>query len=158
MIEAGARFVTVLWDAPDGYSWDSHRNSDDVRNHLLPGLDQALSALLTDLEARGLLDETLVVCLGEMGRTPRGNASWGRDHWSYCFPAILAGAGIRERMVHGTSDNQAAYPVEHPVSPADLSATIFYALGIDPEHRIHDAQGRPVPLVEGGEPLTRLFS
>ena len=157
MIEAGARFVTVLWDAPDGYSWDSHRNSTDVRNHLLPGLDQGLSALLTDLETRGLLEETMVVCLGEMGRTPRGNASWGRDHWSYCFPVLLAGAGIRCGVVFGTSDNQAAYPVEHPVSPADLSATIFRALGINPDHRIRDAQGRPVPLVEDGEPLVRLF-
>ena len=157
MIEAGARFVTVLWDAPDGYSWDSHRNSTDVRNHLLPGLDQALSALLVDLETRGLLDETLVVCLGEIGRTPRGNAQWGRDHWSYCFPALLAGAGIRGGVAYGRSDRQAGYPVEHPVSPADLAATIFHALGIDPELRIRDAQGRPVPLVDGGSVLERLF-
>jgi hypothetical protein len=157
MIEAGARFVTVLWDAPDGYSWDSHRNSDDVLKHLLPGLDKALSALLDDLAQRGLLDETLVVCLGEIGRTPRGNAAWGRDHWGYCFPALLAGAGIRGAAVYGRSDKHAAYPAAHPVSPEDLAATIFHALGISPEARIHDAQGRPVPIIESGQPLHELF-
>jgi uncharacterized protein (DUF1501 family) len=158
MIEAGARFVTVLWDAPDGYSWDSHRNSDDVKRHLLPGLDQALAALLTDLKDRGLLDETLVVCVGEMGRTPQGNAQWGRGHWSYCYPAVLAGAGIRGGSVYGRSDRDAAYPAEHPVSPEDLAATVFDALGIDPHGCLHDRQGRPVSLVEGGRPLRELFA
>jgi hypothetical protein len=157
MIEAGARFATVLWDAPDGYSWDSHLHSEDVKNYLLPGLDQALSALLTDLEDRGLLDETLVVCLGEMGRSPRGNARWGPDHWSYCFPALLAGAGTLGGAVHGRSDKDAAYPAESPVSPEDLAATVFHALGISSATRIFDAQNRPVPIVEGGTPLVRLF-
>lgn len=157
MIEAGARFVTVLWDAPDGYSWDSHLNSQDVKKHLLPGLDQSLSALLADLKDRGLLDETLVVCLGEIGRTPQGNAQWGRGHWSFCFPAVLAGAGIRGGTVYGQSDRNAGYPVDHPVSPEDLAATIFEALGIDPHGCINDRQGRPVSLVEGGRPLRELF-
>lgn len=157
MIEAGARFVTVLWDAPDGYSWDSHRNSDDVRKHLLPGLDQGLSALLSDLDDRGLLAETLVVCLGEMGRTPKGNAQWGRDHWSYCFPALLAGAGVRGGALLGKSDDQAGYPVEDPVSPEDLSATVFDALGINPHMTIPDPQGRPTALMDGGVPLRSLF-
>jgi hypothetical protein len=157
MIEAGARFVTVLWDCPDGYSWDSHRNSDDVGKHLLPGLDQSLSALLADMSDSGLLDETLVVCLGEMGRTPRGNANWGRDHWGYCFPAVLAGAGIRGGAVYGRSDKDAAYPQDKPVSPQNLGATIFHALGISPETRIYDALGRPAPVMEGGEPLVELF-
>ncbi len=157
MVEAGARFVTVLWDTPDGYSWDSHVHSDDVGRFLLPGLDQAVSALLTDLHDRGLLDETLVVCVGEMGRSPQANARWGRGHWSYCFPALLAGAGIRGGSVYGRSDRDAAYPAEHPVRPEDLAATIFQALGIDPASQMHDAQGRPVALVEGGRPLTKLF-
>jgi hypothetical protein len=157
MIEAGARFVTVLWDAPDGYSWDSHQSSDDVKRHLLPGLDQTLSALLDDLRDRGLLDETLVVCLGEMGRTPKGNARWGRDHWSYCFPALLAGGGVRGGRVVGRSDKDAGYPVETPVSPEDLSATIFEAMGIDPHGFIQDREGRPVPLVTGGRTLRELF-
>jgi hypothetical protein len=158
LIEAGARFATVLWDAPDGYSWDSHVHSDDVRRFLLPGLDQALSALLEDLSQRGLLDETLVVCLGEIGRTPQGTGSWGRGHWSFCFPALLAGAGIQGGRLLGRSDKDAAYPADHPVSPEDLAATIFLALGIEPDRMIHDAQGRPVPLVDGGTPLRGLFS
>ena len=158
MLEAGARFVTVLWDCPDGYSWDSHTGSHDVGKHLLPGLDQTLSALLTDMNDRGLLDETLVVCLGEMGRTPKGaNAQWGRGHWSYCFPAVLAGAGIRGGITYGSSDNDAGYPVDHPVSPETLSATVFHALGIAPERRILDAFGRPVPVMAGGQPLVDLF-
>lgn len=158
MLEAGARFVTVLWDAPDGYGWDSHVHSRDVKDHLLPGLDQTLSALLDDLHERGLLDETLVVCLGEMGRTPRGTADWGRGHWSFCFPALLAGAGIRGGTLVGRSDKDAAYPADRPVSPEDLAATIFDTLGIDPHSFIHDRQGRPVALVDGGKPLHELFA
>ncbi len=158
MLEAGARFVTVLWDCPDGYSWDSHRNSDDVRKHLLPGLDQAFSALLSDMGERGLLDETLIVCVGEMGRTPKPDTpQWGRGHWSHCFPAVLAGAGVRGGVTYGSSDKDAAYPADDPVSPEDLSATVFHALGIAPETRILDAQGRPVPLSGGGQPLVSLF-
>lgn len=158
MLEAGARFVTVLWDSPDGFSWDSHTTSHDVGRHLLPGLDQTLSALLGDLKERGLLDETLVVCLGEMGRTPKPDtAQWGRGHWSHCFPAVLAGGGIRGGITLGSSDKDAAYPADHPVSPESLSATIFHALGIPPETRIYDAFGRPVPVMEGGQPLLELF-
>ena len=158
MLEAGARFVTVLWDCPDGYSWDSHIGSHDVGKHLLPGLDQTLSALLTDMSDRGLLDETLVVCVGEMGRTPHGaNAQWGRGHWSHCFPAVLAGAGIRGGITYGNSDKDAAWPADHPVIPETLSATVFHALGIAPEDRIHDAFGRPVSIMDGGQPLVELF-
>jgi hypothetical protein len=157
MVEAGARFVTVAWDAPDGYGWDSHVHSDDVKRHLLPGLDQALSALLLDLDPRGLLQETLVVALGEMGRTPNGTGTWGRGHWSTLFPAVLAGGGIRGGVVHGRSDKHAAFAVEPPMSPEDLAATIFHALGIDPGLRIADAQGRPTSVVDGGRPLVELF-
>ncbi len=158
MLEAGARFVTVLWDCPDGYSWDSHRHSDDVRQHLLPGLDQAFSALLTDMSDRGLLDETLIVCVGEMGRTPKPDTpQWGRGHWSHCFPAVLAGAGIRGGLTYGRSDKDAAYPADDPVSPEDLAATVFHALGISPETRILDGQGRPVTVAGDGQPLVELF-
>lgn len=156
LIEAGVRFVTVHWDCPDGYGWDSHVHSDHVREHLLPGLDQAASALLTDLDERGLLDETLVVCLGEMGRTPRANAKWGRDHWSTLFPALLAGAGIRGGTLYGASDKDGAHPIDHPTPPEDLAATIYDAMGIDPELRLPDPQGRPVPICEG-TPLRELF-
>ncbi len=158
LVEAGTRFVTVAWDAPDGYSWDSHLNSTDVKNHLIPGLDQALSALLVDLDERGLLDETLVVCLGEMGRTPKANDNWGRNHWSTLFPAVLAGAGVRGGMVYGTTDKDAGYALDHSTSPEDLAATIFDRLGIDPEQRIFDAQRRPVPLVEGGRVIRDILA
>lgn len=157
LVEAGVRYVTVHWDAPDGYSWDSHVNSKDVGQHLIPGLDQTLSALLTDLDERGLLDETLVVCLGEMGRTPTGNANWGRDHWSTLFPAVFAGAGIRGGIVLGQSDKDAAYAITPPYKPEDLAATIYQALGIDPELRLPDALGRPVALIDDGVPITELF-
>lgn len=158
MIEAGARFVTVLWDSPDGYGWDSHTHSNDVRQHLLPGLDQSFAALLEDMQDRGLLDETLIVCLGEMGRTPKQDtAQWGRGHWSYCFPAVLAGAGIRGGAVYGRSDKDAAFPQDKPVSPESLATTVFHALGIAPETRLHDAVGRPVSVIEGGQPLVELF-
>lgn len=154
LVEAGSRFVTVAWDTANGYSWDSHRNSDDQEKYLLPGLDQAMSSLLTDLDERGLLDETLVVCCGEMGRTPqRSNESWGRGHWSFLFPAVLAGAGVRGGTLYGRSDKDAAYADEKPTKPADLAATIFTALGIDPEMRIQDPQGRPVSLTDDGVPL-----
>ncbi|MEX0744397.1 MAG: DUF1501 domain-containing protein [Phycisphaeraceae bacterium] len=166
MIEAGARFVTVAWDlAVRGDvcgSWDMHSCLERVmKNHLLPGLDVGFSALLDDMHSRGLLDETLVFVAGEMGRTPtfqnRGQQD-GRDHWSYCFPCLLSGAGIRGGITYGQSDKDAAYPVSHPVSPADLAATIYYALGISPDLRIPDPQGRPVPIVEGGEPISELWA
>ena len=158
MVEAGSRFVTVLWDAPDGYSWDSHRSSKDLEQHLVPGFDQAFSALVSDLDERGLLDETLVVAVGEMGRTPKANSQWGRGHWSYCFPCVLAGAGIQGGVAYGSSDKDAAYPKDRAVSPEDLAATIYWALGIDPEIRLPDPQGRPVQIIEDGRPLVELFS
>jgi hypothetical protein len=157
LVEAGVRYVTVHWDSPDGYSWDSHLNSHDVGKHLIPGLDQTLSALLIDLDERGLLDETLVVCLGEMGRTPTGNANWGRDHWSTLFPAVLAGAGVRGGTILGQSDKDAAYAITPPYKPEDLAATIYQALGIDPELRLPDSQGRPVGLMDDGQAIAELF-
>jgi hypothetical protein len=157
LVEAGTRFVTVAWDAVDGYSWDSHLSSNDVRDHLVPGFDQALSALLCDLHERGLLDETLVVAIGEMGRTPKANDTWGRNHWSTLFPALLAGGGVRGQMVYGTTDRDAAYALDHPVSPEDLAATIFELLGINPETRIADPQDRPVPLVDGGRVIREIL-
>lgn len=157
LIEAGTRFVTVHYDCVDGYSWDSHTHSNDVRDHLLPTLDSALSTLLVDLEDRGLLDETLVVCMGEMGRTPKANANWGRNHWSTLFPAVLAGAGIRRGALYGETDKDAAYAITPPTSPEDLAATIYHALGIDPELRLPDATGRPTQIVDHGTPLLELF-
>lgn len=157
LVEAGVRYVTVHFDAVDGYSWDSHTHSDDVTKFLLPALDHALASLLNDLSERGLLEETLVVCLGEMGRTPQANDRWGRNHWSTLFPAVLAGGGIRGGCTYGASDKDAAYPIDRPTSPEDLAATIYYALGIDPHLQLPDPQGRPVSIVSGGQPVTELF-
>ncbi len=157
LVEAGTRFVTVHYDCPDGYGWDSHRNSDDVRDHLLPTFDQGCSALLTDLDERGLLDETLVIAIGEMGRTPIPNATWGRGHWSTCFPALIAGAGVRGGIVYGKSDKEAAYPDDKPVSPEDLAKTIYWSLGIDPDLMLMNRENRPIPIVDGGKPVMALF-
>lgn len=157
LVEAGVRFVTVHYDCPDGYGWDSHVHSDDVRKQLLPTFDQGFATLLNDLSERGLLDETLVVAIGEMGRTPKANARWGRDHWSTLFPAVLAGGGVRGGTTYGTSDRHAGLPADHPVSPEDLAATIYSALGIDPQIALPDALGRPVPIVENGRPVMALF-
>jgi len=158
LVEAGVRFVTVHYDCVDGYSWDSHRNSDDVKKHLLPTFDQAFAALLTDLDQRGLLSETLVVATGEMGRTPRANAQWGRDHWSTLFSNVIAGGGIRGGTVYGKSDKDAAYAIEKPVSPEDLAATIYHALGIPHELRLPSIDNRPTPIVDGGTPVEALWT
>ena len=157
LVEAGVRFVTVHYECCDGYSWDSHVHSDDVKNHLMPTTDQAAAALLADLDERGLLDETLVVMLGEMGRTPKANGRWGRDHWSTLFPALIAGGGVRGGVCHGSSDADAAFAAEDPVTPEDLAATLYWALGLDPEMTLPDAEARPTPLIEGGKPVTTLF-
>lgn len=157
LIEAGARYVTVHYDSPDGYGWDSHINSEDVRDHLLPTFDRGLASLLVDLEDRGMLDDTLVVALGEMGRTPQPTGNWGRGHWSTLFPAILAGGGIGRGGLYGESDKNAEYALTRPTSPEDLAATIYDSLGIDPDLRLPDAQGRPVPINEGGAVLRELF-
>ena len=153
MIEAGSRFVTVLWDAPDGYSWDSHRNSEDVRDYLIPGFDQAFAALIGELEDRGLLDPTLVIVTGEMGRTPRIGKKAGRDHWPQCGFCLMLGGGTRRGVVHGTTDKHAGYPIDHPVSPGDLVATIYTLLGVDADSTVPDRLGRPIGISHGGRPI-----
>ena len=166
LIEAGSRFVTIGWDmtvrGDDTTSWDSHRELTRInKDHLLPTLDQGLPALIDDMSNSGLLDETLVFVAGEMGRTPkfenRGHQD-GRDHWSYCFPCMFAGAGTRGGIMYGESDKHAAYPATNPVSPGDLAATIYESLGISPETRIPNAEGQPVPLVKAGKALSQLFA
>ena len=157
LVEAGVRFVTVHYDACDGYSWDSHLHSNDVKNHLMPTFDQALSALLEDLEDRGMLEETLVVALGEMGRTAKPTADWGRGHWSTLFPAVVAGGGVRGGIVYGASDKDGQYPIDNKTSPEDLAATIYDALGIDPKMTVVMPDGRPIQLVSNGEPVKAIF-
>lgn len=163
LVEAGVPLVTVFWQN-DGLTnvsvyWDTHsRNFIDLKTRLCPVTDQAFSALLDDLGQRGMLDDTLVVWTGEMGRTPKvgqsvvggaGAGRDGRDHWSQVFTSVLAGGGIRGGMVHGASDKFAAQPASDPTSPADLVATIYHCLGIDPETQIMDMLQRPHSLTTG---------
>lgn len=169
LVEAGVPLVTVFWPN-DGITnvsvyWDTHnRNFLDLRTRLCPVTDQAFSALLDDLAVRGMLDETLIVWTGEMGRTPRvgqavvggaGAGADGRDHWPNVFTSVLAGGGIRGGIVHGSSDRFAAFPAENPTRPADLAATIYHCLGVDPRHELRDRLGRPLTLCDGDilEPL-----
>jgi Protein of unknown function (DUF1501) len=163
LVEAGVPLVTVFWPN-DGLTnvsvyWDTHnRNFIDLRERLCPVTDRAFAALLDDLEDRGMLDDTLVVWTGEMGRTPRvgqsvvggaGAGRDGRDHWGKVFTSVLAGGGIRGGAVYGSSDRYAAEPATNPTAPADLAATIYHCLGVEPRTLIRDRLGRPLTLCEG---------
>jgi hypothetical protein len=165
LVEAGVRFVNVTWDlfwdrVQINYdAWDTHtRNFPILREVNLPEFDQTFSALLEDLERRGLLDETLVVVMSEMGRTPRVNAKGGRDHWTHCYSMFFAGAGVRGGAVCGASDAQAAYVQDRPVSTADVCATIYECLGIDPDLPVRDRAGRPMPAANGGRPIREVLA
>ncbi len=151
----------IFWDRYriDYDGWDTHtRNFPILKDWNLPQLDQTLAALLSDLHERGLLDETLIVILSEMGRTPRINPAGGRDHWTYCYGTLLAGAGIKGGAVCGASDAQAAFVKDRPVRPADLCATVYEALGINPDMPVNDRAGRPVPVACGGEPVREVLA
>jgi uncharacterized protein DUF1501 len=154
LVEVGVPFVSVHQEifTKYGHSYDMHENNFGMlKDFNLPLLDQVYPALIEDLEARGLLDETLVVVMGEMGRSPRVNAKAGRDHWPQCGFSLLTGGGVRAGTVYGATDRQAAYPVSQPVSPGDLVATFYQLLGIDPHLTVPDRSGRPVPIAHGGE-------
>ncbi len=165
LVERGVRFVNVSWD---NYSkrfevskaaWDTHqRNFPMLRQTLLPSFDQTYSAFIEDLDARGLLDETLVVTMGEMGRTPKINALGGRDHWTYCYSVLLAGAGIRGGTIHGASDDQAAFIKDKPVHIRDICATIYHLLGIDPEMPVYDRANRPIAVAQGGRAIKEILA
>jgi hypothetical protein len=154
LVEAGVSLVQINWakvdKEPNGGSWDTHdRHNDLLKRFLMPWMDQAYSALLTDLSDRGLLDETLVLWVGEFGHTPKFNARAGRDHWGHCFSIALAGGGVQGGVVHGESDNSAAYPISGRVEPRDLMATVFHCLGYSPDTEVHDTSGRPLPISRG---------
>jgi len=151
---------------PFARSWDAHRNNFPMlRDHLCPVFDRSIAVLLADLAARGLLDETLVVAVGEFGRSPQIGAPTmmnvgpgGRDHWPHCYTALVAGGGVRGGQVYGDSDRHAAFPRNNPVHPFDLIATVYHAVGIDPGLRFLDVLNRPRRLVDHGEPILDLFS
>jgi hypothetical protein len=178
LVEAGAGVVTVCWpdrteeaafinngvrDSVPVALWDMHGHKvgntpifPSLRDQALPALDLASSALLEDLTARGLLDQTLVVWTGEFGRSPQINGDAGRDHYGNVFSAMLAGGGIRGGQTYGTSDKHGAFPADNPVSPADFAATLYHCLGVAPDAEITDRLGRPLRVVEG-RPITPLL-
>ena len=163
LIEAGVRLVQVNWPREPGDTaagnplWDTHQdNAGRLKNVLCPQFDTAYSALLDDLSERGLLDETLVVVMGEFGRTPTINAAGGRDHWGSVFSVALAGAGVPGGGVIGASDARGGMPADRPVRPPDLAATIFQLLGISPDHEFRDPFDRPLSVVSGGRPLREI--
>jgi len=176
LVERGVPWVTVFFNhgirgqdkAPaetDEYGWDTHNDIFvALKDHLMPRFDLGFSALLADLAQRGLLETTLVVCLGEFGRAPRvaleprfEGATPGRKHWGMCYSIALAGAGVTPGAVYGSSDKIGAYPSLNPVTPPDVMATLFHALGVDPAGHFNDATNRPVPITEG-RPILGLFS
>jgi hypothetical protein len=170
LIEAGTRFVQVNWPAvangnPTVDAWDTHAaNFAPLRDLHCPKLDSGLSALLEDMEQRGMLKETMVIAIGEFGRSPRlgvstsgnGNAPDGRDHWPYCYTSLIAGAGIRRGALYGKSDATASSPAENPVHPIQILATVYHALGIDPHTIVYNHLNQPRELVQA-EPVTALF-
>ena len=170
LIEAGTRFVQVNWPAvangnPTVDAWDTHAaNFGPLKNLHCPKLDSGLSALLEDMDQRGMLQDTMVLAIGEFGRSPRlgvstsgnGNAPDGRDHWPYCYTALMAGAGIKRGALYGKSDATGSSPSENPVHPIQLLATIYHTLGIDPHTIVYNHLNQPRELVQA-EPVTALF-
>lgn len=167
LIEAGVTLVTCFSGSNPGDGWDTHAdNFGQMKNKLMPPEDQAFSALIEDMDQRGLLEDTLVVWSGEFGRKPQigqpnpltnNIGPGGRDHWTSTYPVVLSGAGVKRGCVYSNSDRIGAYPVGTPHTPGDLAATIFWALGLDPATEIHDRLGRPFKLAEG-QPMTGVFT
>jgi hypothetical protein len=161
LVEAGVKLVTVF-SAQGGKTpqdaWDTH--TDNFRRHkneLLPPMDQGTSALMDDLRQRGLADRTLLLWMGEFGRTPKINAKAGRDHWANCYTILLSGGGVRPGQLYGQSDRNGAFPIRGRVfTPADICATVYHSLGIDPHAEVTDSQGRPMRITQG-EPMSELF-
>ena len=159
LVESGVNFVTVFDGRTNGQNanWDSHEDIFPRHRQLIPPMDQGLSALIDDLHERGLLESTLVVVMGEFGRTPKINAKAGRDHWPDCYTVVLAGGGTKGGAVYGASDKIGAYPDRDPVTPADLIATILWRFGINPAKEFNDRTNRPLRLSDG-KAITALFS
>ncbi len=172
LVEAAVPFVTVFWKENEAIAdkcksaggWDTHGNNFGcLKENLLPEFDQAFSALVEDLHQRGLLDQTLLMVTSEMGRKPKigdprsgGLGGAGRDHWTHCMSVVMGGGGIRGGQTYGSSDRNAEYPAEHPVTPADITKTVYHAMGIEDLHA-RDAQGRPYNLLDDGKPIAQLF-
>jgi hypothetical protein len=159
LIEAGTRVACISWAPDANATWDTHgQNFAKLKGQLLPQLDAAVSSLLNDLEDRGRLASTLVVVMGEFGRSPKVNGAAGRDHWNFCYGLMLAGGGIKEGYVHGSSDRIGGRPSNSPVGPADVVATIYHCLGIPADFEVHDRLDRPIQLVPWGSPIREVLA
>lgn len=161
LVEVGVPFISVHQEIFQhyGHAYDMHENNFNMlRNVNFPVLDRGVPALVQDLESRGLLDSTLVIVMGEMGRSPRVNARAGRDHWPQCGFSLLFGGGIKAGTVHGATDKIAAYPISNKIHPADLVATVYHLLGIDPHLVVQDRVGRPAEIARGGEPIEGILA
>jgi uncharacterized protein (DUF1501 family) len=172
LVEAGVPFITVFWmederldkECKSGGGWDTHGNNFGcLKEHLLPEFDRGFSALVGDLANRGLLDSTLLMVTSEMGRKPKigdprsgGVSGAGRDHWTHCLSVLLAGGGIQGGRTYGTSDRRAEYPADRKVTPADIAATVYHAMGIS-DLEAHDREGKPYSLLADGSPIVELF-
>jgi uncharacterized protein (DUF1501 family) len=152
LIEAGTRVACISWAPDANATWDTHGgNFPKLKNELLPQFDAALSSLLTDLSDRGMLERTLVVAMGEFGRSPKVNDKAGRDHWEHCYSALFAGGGVSGGRVVGASDGRGERPIDRPATPADVAATIHRAVGMTSE------QTQPLGVVVDGKPIEELF-
>ncbi len=159
LIEAGTRVACVSWAPDANATWDTHGgNFPKLKNELLPQLDAALSSLLTDLSDRGMLQRTLVVVMGEFGRSPKVNGGGGRDHWNFCYGLLMAGGGLKPGYVHGASDKIGARPSQQPVTPADVIATVYEILGVPPDLEMQDRLSRPFVLAPWGSAIRELFA
>ena len=159
LVEAGVAFVTVNDQGSGPLGWDTHvDNFNTIKNTLAPPIDRGMAALIGDLDDRGMLDDTLVVMMGEFGRTPKINPNGGRDHHGRASSVLMAGGGVPRGLVIGSTDANGDAPKDRPVTPADLSATIYTSLGINPEHRFQTPDGQPIRLVTDGEVIRELVS
>ncbi|HCK52416.1 MAG TPA: DUF1501 domain-containing protein, partial [Planctomycetaceae bacterium] len=155
LVEAGVTFTLVQCGLKQ--DWDTHSANFSNLDKMLPPLDRAIASLLDDLSDRGMLDNTLVMVIGEFGRTPKINKNAGRDHWGDCFSALVAGGGLKPGQVVGRSDSIGGYPIERPLHAQDLFATMYHALGIDTQTTFHDHQDRPIPVLNHGTPIAELI-
>jgi uncharacterized protein (DUF1501 family) len=159
LIEAGSRVACISWAPDANATWDTHGNNfGKLKAELLPQLDAAYSALVSDLIDRGLFDRTVIAVMGEFGRTPKINAAGGRDHWNFCYSLMLAGGGFKGGYVHGASDKIGARPSTHPLTPAEIIATVYSCLGIAPDAELRDRLDRPFQVVPWGRPVSELLT
>jgi hypothetical protein len=159
LIEAGTRLACISWAPDANATWDTHGgNFIKLKNQLLPPFDAGFSTLLADLMDRGLLQRTLLVVMGEIGRTPKINNGAGRDHWEFCYTVLFAGGGVKRGFTYGASDKHGAYPSQCPVTASDIVATIYHGLGISSDAELRDRLNRPIPLVPEGAPIRDIFS